>query len=378
MKPFNNSIATNKLRQETSVTSGGEAYAASLHAKKKKRNPFAEDEMSGYKELKGFRAGHTKDTGGFQYKDLWDVNEEYETEEKLKVTLKGDVNYNKIGDVTDTSKDGKYYTLQFKNGKTAIYHQSDVAKPAGQKSFEDKPELKIDEEYEAEIVPDRIIKFAQKKGMIDAVNQVAEWVKKAGKRIVGGVAIGKDYGTLVLDLTHEGSEIRITNGEDIEVNDQLVYDYESFLNALGSDKLDEDSMENKSANEKELDRIQNEYEDLKPSQKGWAQMRIGELKKLVRVEKEKGEALPFLSPGTDYKVYLKKHGLNENYSRFKKETVTRSKEQQMHEAMKLVRKKLYEAERVMDYVKTMKEELGLQENTSRYIALPPSRSSGTK
>jgi hypothetical protein len=36
----------------------------------------------------------------------------------------------------------------------------------------------------------------------------------------------------------------------------------------------------------------------------------------------------------------------------------------MHEAMKLVRKKLYEAETVMDYVKTMKEELGLQEYKS--------------
>ena len=56
--------------------------------------------------------------------------------------------------------------------------------------------------------------------------------------------------------------------------------------------------------------------------------------------------------------------LNENYHRFKKETVTRSKEQQMHEAMKLVRKKLYEAEKVIDYVKTMKEELGLQEYKS--------------
>jgi hypothetical protein len=32
--------------------------------------------------------------------------------------------------------------------------------------------------------------------------------------------------------------------------------------------------------------------------------------------------------------------------------------------MKLVRKKLYEAEKVIDYVKTMKEELGLQEYKS--------------
>lgn len=297
MKHFNNSIATNKLRQEMNVTGGGEAYNASLHATKKKRNPFAEDELSGYKELKGFRAGHTKDTGGFQYKDLWDVNEEYESEERLKVTLKGDVNYNKIGDVTNVSKDGKYYTLQFKNGKTAIYHQSDVTKPAEQKSFEDKPRLDISEDYSDEIVPERIMKFAKKKGIEDAVDKVAEWVKKAGKKVVGGTAIGKNYSTLILDLTYEGSEIRITDGEDIEVNDQLVYDYDSFISALGEDRL------------------------------------------------------------------------QENYGRFKKETVTRSKEQQMHEAMKLVRKKLYEADKVMTYVKTMKEELGLQEYKSHTTKL---------
>jgi hypothetical protein len=56
--------------------------------------------------------------------------------------------------------------------------------------------------------------------------------------------------------------------------------------------------------------------------------------------------------------------IDENYNRFKKETSVRSKEQQMHEAMKLVRKKLGEAEKVIDYVKTMKEELGLQEYKS--------------
>lgn len=294
MKFFNNSLATNKLRQETSVTGGGEAYNASLHATKKKRNPFAEDELSGYKKLKGFRPGHTKDTGGFQYKDLWGVNEEYETEEKLKVTLKGDINYNKIGDVTNISKDGKYYTLQFKNGKTAIYHQSDVTRPAGQKSFEDKPRLDISEDdIQEAYVPDNIKNFAKRKQITGIVNQVARWAEKAGKRIVGGTAIGKNYSTLILDLTYQGGEVRInTDNETIEVNGDLVDSYSGFVTALSEESL------------------------------------------------------------------------NENYHRFKKETVTRSKEQQMHEAMKLVRKKLYEADKVMTYVKTMKEELGLQEYKS--------------
>jgi len=59
------------------TTSNAGAYNASLNAPSKKQNPFKEDVLSGYKELKGFRPGHTPDKGGFQYKDLWDLNENY-------------------------------------------------------------------------------------------------------------------------------------------------------------------------------------------------------------------------------------------------------------------------------------------------------------
>ena len=371
------------FKEEGSVT-GGEAYNASLHASKKKQNPYAEDVLSGYKKLKGFRPGHTKDTGGFQYSDLWGVNEAMEVGDTAKVSMKGDINYNKIGEILDVTKDGKYFTLKFKNGKSAIYHQSDVTTPAKVKDFQEKPTLDIDEAYDKSkiktnaeelarvqdylstatssqkspaedrikklkalvslekkhntqlpvlhygtqwvdylkkqgvktsqeldaklstkkegvneediqeaYVPDNIKSFAKRKGITSLVSQVARWAEKAGKRIVGGTAIGKDYGTLILDLTHQGGEIRInTDDETVEVNGDWVDNYDGFITALGDESL------------------------------------------------------------------------NENYHRFKKETVTRSKEQQMHEAVKLIRKKLYEADKVMDYVKTMKEELGLQEYKS--------------
>jgi hypothetical protein len=186
------------IKEEGKVTGGGEAYNASLHASEKKRNPFTEDELSGYKKLKGFRAGHTKDTGGFQYSDLWGVNEAYDVGDKVKVTLDGDINHDKIGEIIVVAPSGRFYSVKFPNGKSMSYHESNLTTPSSIEDFQDKPSLPLDE----------------------------------------------------------------------------------------------------------------------------------------------------------------------NYSRFKKETVTRSKEQQMHEAMKLVRKKLYEAEKVLDYVKTMKEELGLQEYKS--------------
>jgi hypothetical protein len=277
MKPFNNSFATLRLREEQSpyneenVTGADGPYPASLHASKKKINPFTEDELSGYKKLKGFRPGHTKDTGGFQYSDLWDVNEEakeYQKGSEVRITKKGDIHYNDKGEIVKV--ENGIYTIQFKDNTIGEYQISHITKPASETSFEDKPSL----------------------------------------------------------------------------------------------ELNEDDMQEKSANQEQLEAMQKGYDNLQPSQRAFAEMRIEQLKKLVKMEKDRGKALPFLSPGTDYKAYLKKHGLNENYHRFKKETVTRSKEQQMHEAMKLVRKKLYEAETVMDYVKTMKEELGLQEYKS--------------
>jgi hypothetical protein len=63
------------------MTGGGEAYLPAMSAPEKKQNPFKESSefyesiVSGYEQVKGFRAGHTPDKGGFQYKDLWGINE---------------------------------------------------------------------------------------------------------------------------------------------------------------------------------------------------------------------------------------------------------------------------------------------------------------
>jgi hypothetical protein len=56
------------------ITNNAGGYLASLNAPSKKQNPFKEDVLSGYKELKGFKPGHTPDRGGFQYKELWEMD----------------------------------------------------------------------------------------------------------------------------------------------------------------------------------------------------------------------------------------------------------------------------------------------------------------
>lgn len=67
--------------EEMSVTGGGEAYLPGLDVPEKKykygyTQEVSEEVHDGYKKVKGFRAGHTKDKGGFQYKDLWNLNED--------------------------------------------------------------------------------------------------------------------------------------------------------------------------------------------------------------------------------------------------------------------------------------------------------------
>jgi hypothetical protein len=329
----NNIRVQGDVKEQGNVTGGGEAYNASLHASEKKRNPFTEDELSGYKKLKGFRAGHTKDTGGFQYSDLWGVNEGFEVGDKAKVTMKGNVNYNKIGEIVDVTEDGKYFTLKFKNNTKSIYHQSDITIPAKVKDFQDKPSLNIQDEQLAEDDEDIYEPEEQ-----DDSEDSYDW-----------------YTDKYVNENHSDS-----NAEELERVENLL----------------------SVAHQKNDYSVMTAYEN-----------RIKLLKFIVLLEKKLGKQLPTLQFGEYFSDYVKDNfgyagkiktnaygavvnlkdvathvlgdkALNENYHRFKKETVTRSKEQQMHEAMKLVRKKLYEAEKVIDYVKTMKEELGLQEYKS--------------
>jgi len=93
-------------------------------------------------------------------------------------------------------------------------------------------------------VPSNIAEFAKRKGVMALVNTVAGWAEKVGKRIVGGTAIGKNYDTLILDMTYQGSEIRInTEYETIELYDEPVRTFTQFKSVY------EENQEEESVNE---------------------------------------------------------------------------------------------------------------------------------
>ena len=58
--------------------------------------------------------------------------------------------------------------------------------------------------------------------------------------------------------------------------------------------------------------------------------------------------------------------LNENYSRFKTETKTRNKPDQFHQAIRAVKKKVQEIDRLFEYVSRLKEELSEGQDGLKY------------
>jgi len=86
-------------------------------------------------------------------------------------------------------------------------------------------EAELSEAY----VPSNIKEFAKRKGVSSLVNKVAGWAEKVGKGIRGGTAIGMNYSTLILDMTYQGSEIRInTDNDTVTLYDEPVYSFNDF------------------------------------------------------------------------------------------------------------------------------------------------------
>ena len=82
-------------------------------------------------------------------------------------------------------------------------------------------------------VPNNVLDYAKHRGITSLVKKVAGWAEKSGQKIKGGTAIGKDYGTLILDLTYQGGEIRINiDTEEVKLNGQSITDTRSFKKAL--------------------------------------------------------------------------------------------------------------------------------------------------
>jgi hypothetical protein len=84
------------------------------------------------------------------------------------------------------------------------------------------------------MAPSNIEEFAKRKGCLREVRQIDRWLKKMGKRISGGVAIGKNYDTLVLDIEYQDAAIYydIDDGELKVYNQDIKFNWKEFKEAV--------------------------------------------------------------------------------------------------------------------------------------------------
>jgi len=93
-------------------------------------------------------------------------------------------------------------------------------------------------------VPSNIKEFAKRKGVSSLVNKVAGWAEKVGAGIRGGTAIGYNYSTLILDMTYQGSEIRInTDNDTVTLYDEPVNSFPEFKSVYLNNKEEDNSLE---------------------------------------------------------------------------------------------------------------------------------------
>jgi len=118
-------------------------------------------------------------------------------------------------------------------------------------------------------VPSNIKEFAKRKGVSSLVNKVAGWAEKVGKGIRGGTAIGMNYSTLILDMTYQGSEIRInTDNDTVTLYDEPVNSFPEFKSVYLDNKEEDNGLAERIA--EALDKIN---EELCPAGKAYIKRR---------------------------------------------------------------------------------------------------------
>jgi hypothetical protein len=104
--------------------------------------------------------------------------------------------------------------------------------------------------YKSLFQESRYTRLAQTDEQEDAIYKIVKWLKKLGKVVVGATTIGKSPQTVLLDLTHQGGEIRVRASDDgrypfIQVNNKEVNDFQDLKDALGmsDSKVEDEDLE---------------------------------------------------------------------------------------------------------------------------------------
>jgi len=177
--------------------------------------------------------------------DLHDVTEKAISLGKERGILQMD-DYDEIIGTTEELKEvnlkaSKLSSAEYQKAKKLKnFKSSDWKWNADEDLYTKVNEAELTEAY----VPSNIKEFAKRKGVSSLVNKVAGWAEKVGKGIRGGTAIGMNYSTLVLDMTYQGSEIRInTNNDTVTLYDEPVNSFPEFKSVYLDNKEEDNGLE---------------------------------------------------------------------------------------------------------------------------------------
>jgi hypothetical protein len=213
---YDQAIAENKLLKQAKLSSA--EYQKVKKLKDFNPNDYEWDpsESLYVKEKKSKFKKHGE-MSGFDMRGIDEASEASKFKKGDKITYYGNKGVVNSAKYNTFAKDWDY---------TISYIEDGTRK--GESGVRDK-ELKSSPILNEANVPSNIAEFAKRKGVLSLVKIVAGWAEKVGKRIVGGTAIGKNYDTLILDMTYQGSEIRInTEYETIELYDEPVRTFAQF------------------------------------------------------------------------------------------------------------------------------------------------------
>jgi hypothetical protein len=213
---YDQAIAENKLLKQAKLSSA--EYQKVKKLKDFNPNDYEWDpsESLYVKEKKSKFKKHGE-MSGFDMRGIDEASEASKFKKGDKITYYGNKGVVNSAKYNTFAKDWDY---------TISYIEDGTRK--GESGVRDK-ELKSSPILNEANVPSNIAEFAKRKGVLSLVKIVAGWAEKVGKRIVGGTAIGKNYDTLILDMTYQGSEIRInTEYETIELYDEPVRTFTQF------------------------------------------------------------------------------------------------------------------------------------------------------
>lgn len=353
MDKFNNQFATQKLRQEMSVTSGGAGmtpstvnnpvtqdwYTTKNKKESKKEEKDVEPKLAAgkakvyMKDKWGWKDAQSipnrKSKGGFIYKELFEELS-YVAFNHYRSMLNDA--YQELSSYND-QEGVKAVAIAYKSLDYTDAIDSIIKLNAAEKAIEN-----------SKLVP------GQKSTYLTAIDGIRKYlIQKSTFKIVDSENRYFGRTAKIHDIHDDGTVMVII---DAPGNPTTTIDM-AKLKSIQQNTNEE----LKSDKEKEFkigDKVKHENQD-------WTIERILD-NGGYRLKHSKG--LPSVNVGAgDLK---RQNKLNENYSKFKNETKTRGKSDQFHQAVRAVRKKVQEINKLFEYVSRLKLELSEGEDGLRY------------